>query len=102
MNIKCGCQSEYDCNCTETEETTQSVNPASEKPECDCCIDKEVKMGKKDDLKKRVGQFQMLKLPGQPMSVHMGTSYLVDDLWEEVKRLRAEQVHTADACCDSP
>ena len=41
-----------------------------------------------DDLEKRVRDFQSLKLPGQPMGMHMGTSYLVHDLWEEIKKLR--------------
>jgi hypothetical protein len=42
------------------------------------------------DLKDRVDDFQMLRLPGQPMGMHMGTSYLVNDLWREVAALRAE------------
>lgn len=44
----------------------------------------------KDDLKERVDKFNILQLPGQPMSMHMGTSYLVNDLWREVQRLRKE------------
>lgn len=43
----------------------------------------------KEDLEKRVEQFQRLELPGQPMGMHMGTMYLVNDLWREVQRLRA-------------
>lgn len=43
---------------------------------------------KKNDLKERVEQFQMLQLPGQPMAMHMGTFSLVNDLWSEVRRLR--------------
>jgi len=43
-----------------------------------------------DDLAKRVNQFNMRSLPGQPMVMHMGTSYLVNDLWIEVQRLRKE------------
>lgn len=43
-----------------------------------------------DDLENRVQQFGMMQLPGQPMGMHMGTSYLVDDLWREVQKLRAE------------
>lgn len=42
-----------------------------------------------DDLENRVQQFITLSLPGQPMSMHMGTSRLVNDLWREVQRLRA-------------
>ena len=41
------------------------------------------------DLEERVSQFNSLTLPGQPMAMHMGTSYLVNDLWKEVQRLRA-------------
>lgn len=43
-------------------------------------------MGK--DLEKRVQQFRCLELPGQPHGMHMGTSYLVGDLWGEVQRQR--------------
>lgn len=32
--------------------------------------------------------FACLKLPGQPMVMHMGTSYLVNDLAAEVRKLR--------------
>ena len=41
-----------------------------------------------DELEERVYKFNSLSLPGQPMGTHMGTSYLVNDLWREVKRLR--------------
>lgn len=41
-----------------------------------------------DDLQNRVEKFQALELPGQPMGMHMGTLYLVNDLWLEVQRLR--------------
>ena len=47
-------------------------------------------MEAKKDLKSRVDDFNMLRLPGQPMGMHMGTSYLVNDLWREVDALRAE------------
>ena len=47
-----------------------------------------------DNLKERVQQFMMLELPGQPMMMHMGTFYLVQDLWAEVKRLREEYTNT--------
>ena len=40
-----------------------------------------------DDLETRVNQFNRMALPGQPMGMHMGTSYLINDLWNEVKRL---------------
>lgn len=48
-------------------------------------------------LQARVEQFQMLQLPGQPQEMHMGTSYLVTDLWHEVKRL-----HEGPAALRSP
>lgn len=41
-----------------------------------------------DDLQKRVEQFRAMELPGQPMGMHMGTMYLVNDLWREVQRLK--------------
>jgi hypothetical protein len=41
-------------------------------------------------LDERVLDFQLMRLPGQPMAMHMGTSYLVNDLHAEVKRLRTE------------
>ncbi len=43
------------------------------------------------DLAERVLKFNSLELPGQPMMMHMGTSYLVNDLWAEVKLLMAIQ-----------
>jgi hypothetical protein len=43
-----------------------------------------------DNLSERVEQFRCLELPGQPMSMHMGTSYLISDLWKEVERLTSE------------
>lgn len=42
------------------------------------------------DLKDRVDKFNALELPGQPKTMHMGTSRLVADLWREIERLRAE------------
>ena len=47
------------------------------------------------DLQDRVRQFMTMSLPGQPMMMHMGTSYLVNDLAAEVLRLRAEARETA-------
>ena len=38
-------------------------------------------------LRKQVLAYKMLELPGQPISVHMGTSYLINDLWNEIERL---------------
>ncbi|QZP06847.1 hypothetical protein [Caenibius sp. WL] len=43
------------------------------------------------DLRERVRQFQTMELPGQPMMLHMGTSYLVNDLWSAVKLLAERQ-----------
>lgn len=40
-------------------------------------------------LKERVLAFKTFSLPGQPVSCHMGTSYLVNDLWQEIERLTA-------------
>jgi hypothetical protein len=40
-----------------------------------------------DGLMERIDQFRTFSLPGQPISMHMGTSYLVTDLWREVLRL---------------
>ena len=41
------------------------------------------------ELEKRVELFRALELPGQPKMMHMGTSYLVNDLWREVQHLRS-------------
>ena len=40
-----------------------------------------------DDLSERVTKFNMMELPGQGSSLHMGTVYLVDDLWRELNRV---------------
>jgi hypothetical protein len=42
------------------------------------------------DLEERVRQYNTLSLPGQPMSCHMGTSYLIGDLMRKIKELEAE------------
>ena len=42
-----------------------------------------------DDLKERVEQFRALELPGQPRCMHMGTSYLVQDLVKRIAKLEA-------------
>lgn len=55
-----------------------------------------------DDLQERVEQFMMLRLPGQPMGMHMGTSYLVSDLWREVQQLRAAQLLRESVKDDTP
>jgi hypothetical protein len=47
-------------------------------------------MSEKPDLEERVRQFRTLSLPGQEISMHMGTSYLVNDLMREVTRLQGE------------
>ena len=39
------------------------------------------------DLKARVLQYDLMKLPGQPMATHMGTSYLVHSLWRMIQEL---------------
>jgi len=40
-----------------------------------------------EDLTERVNQFNLLQLPGQPLAMHMGTSYLVNDLLMMLQRL---------------
>ena len=49
-----------------------------------------------DEMLDRVNQFTMLRLPGQAQFMHMGTSYLVNDLADAVRRLR-EQLANAEA-----
>ena len=46
-------------------------------------------MTKPDDIEERVEKFNRMELPGQMPMMHMGTAYLVNDLWREVQRLRA-------------
>ena len=43
-----------------------------------------------ESLEDRVLKFLMLELDGQPPFMHMGTSYLVQDLMAEVRRLSAQ------------
>ena len=43
-----------------------------------------------NDLETRVYKFEMMELPGQPRIMHMGTAYLVMDLWRAVKKLRKQ------------
>ena len=50
-----------------------------------------------DELNKRIEQFNSLSLPGQPMAMHMGTSYLINDLWKKILSLRAAGDAMADA-----
>jgi len=45
---------------------------------------------KMDDLRKRVEAFQLRELPGQPLMMHMGTLYLVNDLWRALQESTAE------------
>ena len=47
-------------------------------------------------LEDRVLAYKCLELPGQPMSMHMGTANLINDLMEEVKRLRTVVVELTD------
>lgn len=49
-----------------------------------------------NDLEERVNQFHSLSLPGQPMAMHMGTSYLIDDLWKEIQKLRMPKEPTVE------
>ena len=45
-------------------------------------------------LEERIYQFERQQLPGQlpgqPLTIDMGTYFLIKDLWKEVKRLRKE------------
>lgn len=45
-------------------------------------------MSDQRDVLERAVDFACLRLPGQPMAMHMGTSYLVHDLAAEVRNLR--------------
>lgn len=42
-----------------------------------------------EELQKTVHDFHAFALPGQPQRMHMGTSYLVNDLVLEIERLEA-------------
>lgn len=42
----------------------------------------------KGRLEERVNLFNQMALPGQPLSMHIGTSYLVNDLMREIQELR--------------
>ena len=42
-------------------------------------------------LSERVRQFNGMELPGQVGATHIGTQYLVNDLWREVQRLQQEK-----------
>jgi len=44
-------------------------------------------MTDRTDLPERTMKFAMLELPGKSQGTHMGTSYLVDDLWRTLKEL---------------
>lgn len=48
-----------------------------------------------EELQDRVWKFMSLELPGQPQMMHMGTSYLVQDLMAKVKEL-AEKLHNQE------
>ena len=53
-----------------------------------------------EELEERVLQYKTMQLPGQPMSTHMGTSYLIDDLLtalKELSALRAQEGMEAEA-----
>lgn len=47
-------------------------------------------------LKSRVEDFNALRLPGQMPMMHMGTLYLVNDLWREIERLQKEIAEQRD------
>lgn len=53
-------------------------------------------------LEDRVMKFRMLALPGQPPMMHMGTSYLVEDLWRELAAAKeSESCYVALAAAQS-
>ncbi len=57
----------------------------TQKKFCDMTVEE-----KRNDLSARVNKFNTLQLPGQPMGMHMGTSYLVNDLWKELQAHETE------------
>lgn len=63
----------------------------------------------KDSLEERVIKFLALELPGQQPFMHMGTGYLVSDLWREVVRLKEivatikpKENHKGECTCKYP
>lgn len=52
-------------------------------------------MDRFEELEDRVLKFNLLQLPGQPQGMHMGTSYLVQDLISAVRDLRREIATTS-------
>jgi len=52
-----------------------------------CDMDEEERF---EDLLERTNAFQMLQLPGQPQGMHMGTAYLINDLWRTVSALKKQ------------
>lgn len=56
-------------------------------------------MEEKESLEERVKKFERMEIPGQPIAMHMGTLYLMKDLWQEVQRLRqkVEEMEDKDA-----
>jgi hypothetical protein len=50
----------------------------------------------KGSLQERVNLFNQMALPGQPLGMHMGTSYLVNDLMREIAELREALKPLAD------
>jgi hypothetical protein len=49
-----------------------------------------------EELKRRVDDFSTMSLPGQPQMMHMGTSYLVNDLYNRVAELQQENEYLID------
>jgi len=47
-------------------------------------------MSDKPSLEERVISFHVMELPGQPQMMHMGTSFLICDLWREICRLTTQ------------
>lgn len=42
-----------------------------------------------DDIGERVNEFNLMKLPGQPKGIHMGTMYLINDMERTIKELKS-------------
>ncbi len=40
-------------------------------------------------MKLKVEQFQSMQLPGQPLGMHMGTYYLMAQMWKTINDMRS-------------
>ena len=53
-------------------------------------------MASREEIEKRYEQFRCLELPGQPRMMHMGTSYLVNDLHKALTAAEKERDQLAE------